>query len=294
MLGKPVDLRVVGEHRLAELAGADKPAGAGVLDQRVVVSPPAEGIVVEVLLLMHQEPAVAEITADVAVAFLHESTTHGRELICEGSVRSDAVEQGWHFALEPLAFGEKHAIVDLAKGGGNMDDTRARVGRHEVSRDHPPGDRFTAAACRRGHRWRSSRSVAVKWGQVRAANKGCAGERLDDFEFSLFLLGQSGGEGFGQNIFSLGLISKVNGNVGEISLHGCKLVGRQRPGRRCPGDQAAAAGLAGFIKQRKGDVDAGVGHLSIALTNLATGEGGATLRPPPDDLVALVEQPAVE
>ena len=55
-----------------------------------------------------------------------------------------------------------------------------------------------------------------------------------------------------------------------------------------------AATCLGLVNQRKADVDARVGHLAVALADLAAAQRRAALGPPPDDLVALVEQAAVE
>ena len=46
--------------------------------------------------------------------------------------------------------------------------------------------------------------------------------------------------------------------------------------------------------QREPHEHAGVGHFAVALADLAAGEGRAALGPPPDDLVSLVEQAALE
>ena len=49
-----------------------------------------------------------------------------------------------------------------------------------------------------------------------------------------------------------------------------------------------------LICQRKRHIHAWVGHLAVALPDFATGKRGAALWPPPNDLVSLVEQAAVE
>ena len=54
VLREPVDAGVVGEHRVAELAGANEPTRTRVLDEGIVVGPPAEGIIVNVLFLVDQ------------------------------------------------------------------------------------------------------------------------------------------------------------------------------------------------------------------------------------------------
>ena len=52
MLGQPSYFGVVLQHRIAEGGRADEPTFARVLDQRVLACPPAERVVVNILLLM--------------------------------------------------------------------------------------------------------------------------------------------------------------------------------------------------------------------------------------------------
>ena len=74
MLREPVDLSIVGEHRLLELARANEPTPPRILDQRIVVGPPAKRIVVQVLFLMEQQMTTLEIALNVLVAVLDPTT----------------------------------------------------------------------------------------------------------------------------------------------------------------------------------------------------------------------------
>src|SRR5262249_40875333 len=65
MLWEPIDVTIVREHLLAKGGCANEPTLAGVLNQRVFVRSPAEGIVVKVLFLMEQEFATAKLAADL-------------------------------------------------------------------------------------------------------------------------------------------------------------------------------------------------------------------------------------
>ena len=138
VLREPVDASVVGEHRVAELAGANEPARTRVLDEGIAVGPPTEGIIVDILLLMDQEPAGLEVAGDVAIAFLDEPAAPHRELVGEGAVGGDAIEQRRAPRFEARLLGHQHAIIDLAEGGGDMDDAGARVGGDEVGRHDAP------------------------------------------------------------------------------------------------------------------------------------------------------------
>ena len=66
VLGQPVDLLVVGQHLVFELRRADEPALARILDQRIFFGPPAERILVQVLLLMIEQPAMPQLARDIA------------------------------------------------------------------------------------------------------------------------------------------------------------------------------------------------------------------------------------
>ncbi len=60
VLRQPVDLRGCWPASSLETRGADEPALARILDERVFVGSPAEGIIVEVLLLVEQQPALLQ------------------------------------------------------------------------------------------------------------------------------------------------------------------------------------------------------------------------------------------
>ena len=126
VLGQPVDPGVVGEHLLAELARADKPALSGILDQRIVVGPPAERIVVDILLLVHEQMTRPQVAGDVAVALLHEPAAPHGEGVGEAAVGGDAVDERRPSPLgEPCLLGGQHRVVDLAEGRRDVDDAGA-------------------------------------------------------------------------------------------------------------------------------------------------------------------------
>ncbi len=55
---QPVDLLVVGEHLLFELRSLDEPASPRVLNQRIFFGSPTERIIVQILFLMPEQPAL--------------------------------------------------------------------------------------------------------------------------------------------------------------------------------------------------------------------------------------------
>ena len=82
-------------------------------------------------------------------------------------------------------------------------------------------------------------------------------------------------------------ISRVR--VVEVGVHGREHVRRQRPWRGGPDHQRRV-----FVAQRQADVRGRVVDCFVGVADLAGGQCGAALRPPPDDLVALVKQALVE
>ena len=296
VLREPLDPVVVGQHLVAELTRADEPALPRILDQGIGVGPPTEGVVVHVLLLMNEQPTGPQVAGDVAVAVLHEPPAPHPKGIGERAVGGDGVEQPWASARrEPGLLGEEDGVVDLAEGRRDVNDARAAVGGHEVGRDDPPGGGLRAAGGERSPLQRPGGSVGIEGGEVGAANEGGARKPLERFKLLLELLAEARGEWCGDDVFRrLGDAGFPDHHVLQIGFHGSKLVRGERPGGGRPGDEAAGGRRAGVIEQRKRHVHARVGDLLVALPNLAAGKSRAPLRPPPDDLVPLVEQPAVE
>src|SRR5262249_52331289 len=83
VLRQPIDLLIVLELSLLELRRANEPALRGVLDQRVLVRPPAEGILVHVLLLMVEQAAMPQVAGDVAIGLLDPAALKVRRLAGE-------------------------------------------------------------------------------------------------------------------------------------------------------------------------------------------------------------------
>ena len=73
-------------------------------------------------------------------------------------------------------------------------------------------------------------------------------------------------------------------------MHCGKLIAGQSPRSRRPRNQTRI----GIFDQRKQHIDTRIGNFAITLTDFAGAKRCAALRPPPDDLVAFIEQTAVE
>ena len=163
------------------------------------------------------------------------------------------------------------------------------VGRNEVGRHHPPCRVLLAATLQLATLLPQLLVVVVKRRNISPAKYRAAREGRLDAKFLLRLGGKRLDQGRGDDQLAR-LTLHGNDRVFEVRLDGRKLVAGKRPGRGGP-DQEVGIGM---IDQRETDVDARVGHLAIALPDLARTEGRATLSPPPDDLVPLIEKPAVE
>ena len=93
VLRQPVDAAVVGQHLLLEGRGADEPALARILDQRVFFGPPTERIVVNVLLLVEQLAFGLHLADDVAVAVLDPAALVFGRFGGERAVGGDRADQ---------------------------------------------------------------------------------------------------------------------------------------------------------------------------------------------------------
>ena len=103
---QPIDLLVVGEHLIFELRRSHEPALTRILDERIFIGPPAEGVLVDVLLLVIKQPPLFQVAADVLVAILYPAALIIGRLVSELAIGADGADQ-----LRPV-----HAF-DLAGSG---------------------------------------------------------------------------------------------------------------------------------------------------------------------------------
>ncbi len=273
---QPLDPGVVRQRLLDEGGGAHVPRRPRVLDQRILLGTPAEGVVVAVALGVPEEPALRELPLQVPVAGLDPAAGMGlrRDGRIEAAVGTDRAEQRKRRIA--LALAAEDVEVDLAKGRRDVDDARASVELHEIRRHHAPAA-FGALAVR----------IPVERRPVALTHESGAGHRSLDGELAADL----GGQRFHQGLrHDQPLLSVAQDGVGDVRPDRCKRVRRKRPGRRRPGQERRAR----VVTEGEPDVDRRVVHRLVALPHLGGGECRPALGPPPHDLVSLVEQAALE
>ena len=119
-----------------ELRRADEPALARILDQRIFLGPPAERIVVQVLLLMEQQAALLQLADDVLVGILDPAALivgrFGGELAVGRRRRRSAA--GPAPSTKRACSSMQHVVVDFAERWRLMNDAGAAVGGDELGR----------------------------------------------------------------------------------------------------------------------------------------------------------------
>ena len=143
VIGEPLDGPVVGDGLVLECGGADVPGRAGVLDERIAVGPPAEGVVVPVLLGVDEEALVLEVVLDLLVAVFDPTPGVAIEAVDEGAIGLYRTKE-----RQPCVVPQQAAmgfVVVFAKSRREVDDSSAGIERHEVGGDHSPDGRGSDA-----------------------------------------------------------------------------------------------------------------------------------------------------
>lgn len=157
-----------------------------------------------------------------------------------------------------------------------MHDARAAVERDEVGRDHFPA--FAALRRRVGED-----RLVLQTDQLAPLART---QDLNVLGLVRRALEDRGDQFLRENeLFVAGL----HGGVFEFRVNREPHVARQRPGRRGPGEEAEI----GACLASKSNRDGRIVHL-VPLPHLTRRQHRAALRPPPDHLVILEQQPAVE
>src|SRR5262249_15707901 len=94
VVGEPVDVPVVVEHLLLVIAGANEPAFARILNERVFFGAPAERIFVAIFFAMKEQAAMVQIADDVFVAvFDPAAAAVVGSFVGKGAVGCDGVDE---------------------------------------------------------------------------------------------------------------------------------------------------------------------------------------------------------
>ena len=237
VLGQPGDPGVVGQHPIAERGRADKPALPRVLDQRIVVGPPAERIIVQVLFEVQQQAARPQFPIDILVRVLDPAARIIGRLGCELAVRADGADQGRTLTGdEPGLLGQQDFVVHFAEGRRLVDDARATVGRHEIRRDHAPSERRDAAGEQRTLNVPQRAVVVVERRQVAFAHQLLAAASRFHAQLAFQLPGDALHERR-RDDQPLATVRVEHRGVIQFRMNGGKLVAGQRPRRGGPDQQ---------------------------------------------------------
>ena len=261
--GDPVDGAVEGHHPVPDLRGADIPGLLGVVDQRVAGAP-AERVVVPGLLVQEHETPLLQQGTDHRVRILEEQAGHRAGLRPEAAVEADPVHHRQALALP-------QGKVVHAVGGGGMNDAGAVLRADEVRRHH--AERVAA-----GHVEKVEQPLVAGAHQVPALHRlRHAAVRIAEQGF------QPGGRDDQR------LVPGFHERVVDVFPDRQKQVGRQRPGRGGP-HQEAGVGQAGQAEAHR---DGGILHLLVAQRHLVGGQRGADAWVVGHHLVALVDESLV-
>ena len=295
VLRHPVHRAAVRERRLLPGGGADEPGRAGVLDQRVLFRPPAEGVLVAEGLRVEEEAGLPEAADDLVVGVLDPLALEPGDFGGEAAVRADGAGEG--DVLGVFVGGDGGAVevvVHLAEGRGLVHQPGALVEFHEVGGEDAPERRDRAAVGEPAFESVVAVPVVGERGAVAAAHEFGAVEVAERLRAAAQFRGESLAEGLGdhQPADAAGGRGAVRGRfafdlrVPDAGADGGVEVRGERPGGGGP-DRERQVGL---VHQRQGDGDRRVVHFPVAEADFVGGERGAALRPPPDHLLAPVEQ----
>ncbi len=185
-----------------------------------------------------------------------------------------------------MALVAPHLPVVFTKCGRDVDEPRAGVEGHEPLRS-------AAARLVAGHDAVVTRvielvGIGVKRRRVAFADELGALDRFLDGESTADLFAEAFDQRLGdhEQFITLG-VARVR--VAELGMNAREHVGRKGPGRGGPDDQRCV-----FVLQRKANVRRRVVDGLVAAADFAGRQSRAALRPPPNNLVALVQKPLVE
>ena len=92
VLGEPLDGAVVTDGIVDPGGGSDEPGRPGVLDEWILVGPPAKGVVVAVILTMKENATFLQIPNDLRIRILDPLAFEARDLLAERPVGADGTK----------------------------------------------------------------------------------------------------------------------------------------------------------------------------------------------------------
>src|SRR6476620_3257591 len=103
-----MDLLVILDHPLFVLRRANEPAPARILDQRILIRTPTEGILMQILFEMIKEASSAQLAGDVLIALFDPAPLIVWSFGGELAVRTDRADQLGPFTRhESRLFGDE-------------------------------------------------------------------------------------------------------------------------------------------------------------------------------------------
>ena len=264
VLGHPADLLVELHHAVAELGHLDEPRRHGPVDERPRAAP-AVRVRVVVGLVAHDVAGVLQGPDDVGVGVEDVDAGPWGDLGGEAPGRV----HGAHDGDVVLGAG---VLVVLAEAGREVDDAGALLGGDEVGGDHLEGVGLVGEE-------REQRDVAVP-------DEVAAGEGGDDGAVTeLALVGAE--PGLGQHV-AMAVVGR-HLDVVDVGTDGEGEVGRQRPRRGRPGQEATA------VVELEPDGQRRVLAVPVHVVHAGLGVGQRRLAPPAvgQHAVALVDEALV-
>ncbi len=227
VLGVPADGLVLGHQVGLAVRGPDVPAGLAPVDQRGAAAPAVGVGVDDTGWRRNRRPGRLQAVVDLAVGVPHRRPSSQRHRGGEPAVGPDRVEGGEVVLAAHLA-------VDLAEGGGQVDDAGALVGLDEVAGHHPPA--VPAGRAReRGH--------VVEGPEVVQPDQRRPGQRRCRIDRALaeHLLHQVGGhDASSVRTTAYSRSGPTAAPVLDSSVQGVVVQAtRESPARACPGPRAA-------------------------------------------------------
>ena len=290
VLRQPVDLLVVRQHLVFELSGPYEPTFTRILDQRIVRGSPAKRIIVEILFLEVQQLAFFEIANDRFVSVFDPHPFKVRSLFGKSPVGRYGAKHLWPFAtFKASLFRDEQFIVDFTERGRLVNRTTTAFGCDKIGAGNTPVQMLLATLTKIALGFAMLFVKVIKGRLITLTNQlGTFASRFDG-QFSLELFGDFLDQLRRQHDIRI-QFRVVHRRVFDFIVDCGKLIRWQRPWRRRPNKQARVL----LFEQREQDEHAGVSNLSVSLANFAATESSTALSPPPDDLVALVQQVAIE